>query len=1003
MGRFLLFALHLPFAWAALGGAPEKIMPAQNHQVWTAAQGFPSGYVYAITQTSDGYLWIGSSWGLIRYDGLGFSLMRETDHRSPANFPVLGLAKDEAGQLWVVDDVTHLFRYTGGRLSGPMPDSGLHRHRLALVTTNQHGSLVFASELQGIVAYEQGTRRVVLDAGAMPNWPTAIAQTADGTYWIGTRDEGVLRFKPNGGVPRIEPVAGMPDAKINCMLPVNSSTLLVCTNKGLVSLHNGTVIPQTRPELNGHEMLALASGREGQVWIAAEGRLFRTDANQISDTGTIRSLDPVEAPSPVTALFEDRDGNLWIGAPDTIERIRGDGFDTYSSAAGLPSSNCGAIYVDDQGSVWFGPWDGGLFRLTKGSVEEIRAAGLNHDTVYSISGSGDEIWVARKYGGVTRLRSRGGVSEMRTYRQRDGLAQDSVYSIYQAPDGAVWAGTLSGGVSCLRDNTWRTFTTRDGLPSNTISVITGNAQGQVFIGTPNGLAELGSGGWVTHTTREGLPPGAIESLFADSEGTLWIGTAKGIAFLESGVLYVPLKAPDPLYGEILGIVESGGWLWISTGDHVLRVKPAALRKDVFDAGEYREFAVADGLPSVEGVKRSRSVVKDNQGRVWFSLRQGISVLSPAAFTHPVFPVTTRPDGVVIDGKLFSPASGIRVAPGPRRLTFRYAGVNVSNPEDVRYRYRLDNLETGWSAPTAMREVDYTSVPPGTFTFHVQARNADGVWGGQEATMTLHVEPAVWQNRRYQLLAFAALLILAWALYRQHLRQIAARADLRFSERLGERTRIARELHDTLLQSFQALLLHLQVVDELLPPGKAKEHLEETLERADHAIAEGRAAVSQLRSSATTKNDLAEALGAVGDELATPDTAAFHLVVEGPARDLHPIVRDELYRISREALRNAFHHARAHHVETEITYGKRLFRLRIRDDGTGIPAEFLEQGRPGHYGLPGIRERAQRIGGKLQIWSGVNAGTEIELSIAGSIAYSAPADRPIFRLFRRKAE
>jgi signal transduction histidine kinase len=222
------------------------------------------------------------------------------------------------------------------------------------------------------------------------------------------------------------------------------------------------------------------------------------------------------------------------------------------------------------------------------------------------------------------------------------------------------------------------------------------------------------------------------------------------------------------------------------------------------------------------------------------------------------------------------------------------------------------------------------------------------------------------------------------------------------ERVGERTRIARELHDTLLQSFQGLMLRLQVVEDLLPDGKAKEQLEQTLERADQAIAEGREAVHDLRSSATTTNDLAQAVRALGNELAGESGASFRLVVEGAVRELHPIVRDEIYRITREALRNAFSHARARQIEAEITYGERLLRVRIRDDGQGIAPAILEEGRPGHYGLPGMRERASQIGAKLSIWSGVRSGTEIELSIAGSIAYGASQRRSRLRLFRKAA-
>jgi signal transduction histidine kinase len=335
------------------------------------------------------------------------------------------------------------------------------------------------------------------------------------------------------------------------------------------------------------------------------------------------------------------------------------------------------------------------------------------------------------------------------------------------------------------------------------------------------------------------------------------------------------------------------------------------------------------------------------------------------------------------------------------LTFRYGAVNVSNPEDVRYRYRLDKVDSGWSEATAVREVDYTNVPPGRFQFHVAARNPDGVWTGREAAMTFDVNPAFWQDRRYQLLGIALLFLMAWSFYRLRLRQITATVDLRHAERLAERTRVARELHDTLLQSFHGLMLHFQAVSKLLPEGRAREQLEKTMERADQAIAEGRSAVYDLRSSATATNDLAEAVNAVGNELCSDNNAAFNMTVEGPTRDLHPCIRDEIYRISREALSNACKHAHARRIEAEISYGSRAFRLRIRDDGEGIPAEVLEQGRAGHFGLPGIRERAKQIGAELTIWSRPDTGTEIDLSLAASIAYATPLPRSRFRLFHRK--
>jgi signal transduction histidine kinase len=240
-----------------------------------------------------------------------------------------------------------------------------------------------------------------------------------------------------------------------------------------------------------------------------------------------------------------------------------------------------------------------------------------------------------------------------------------------------------------------------------------------------------------------------------------------------------------------------------------------------------------------------------------------------------------------------------------------------------------------------------------------------------------------------------------ALHHLRVTRVAEQLKLRFDDRVSERTRIARDLHDTLLQSFHGLMLRLEVVNGLLPAGKAKEQLEKTMERADQAIADGRSAVYNLRSSATATNDLAEALDAVGSELSSDHEAVFGLMVEGAPRNLHPIIRDEIYRIAREALCNAFKHAEARHIEAEISYGERAFRLRVRDDGKGIPAEILEQGQPGHYGLPGIRERAKQAGAELTMWSSAGAGTEIELSVAGAIAYATPPRR--FGLFRKKVE
>jgi signal transduction histidine kinase/ligand-binding sensor domain-containing protein len=996
IGRHFRFLSVLFLLGALSSAARGNITPTYRHDLWSTDAGFPGGYVYAITQTADGYIWIGSSKGLIRFDGLSFVPIRQNDSNPDARLPIWGLLTASNDQLWAIDDHTHVFRYSADRLAGPLRDNDMHRYRLRpLVGRTREGRLLFGSAAQGLIEYENGSAHVLLDPVLMPNLPTAVAQTGDGTLWIGTEGQGMFRVRLLEGVPEIQNIAALANTKINCFLPIGASTLLIGTDRGLLTLQNGKLIEQVNSELRNQEILALTNGTKGDIWIGAESEVFKASAGDMSRDRQIHSLDRVDVTGPVTTLFEDRDGDLWIGGPEKIERYRDSGFISYLSSTGLPCVNCGAIYADRHEGVWFAPWDGGLYRLSHGSIRPIEVAGLKDDTVYSIvGGSEDEVWVGRKYGGVARLILRGDALQVSTYTQREGLGQNSVSAIYRAPDGTVWSGTVSGGLSRLRGGAWRTFTTRDGLPSNRISAMTGNAAGEIFVGTPRGLAVLKNEHWVIYAAHDGLPPGTIESLFVDDSDTLWIGTTKGISFLQSGTIHVPLGAPKALYAEILGIAENDGWLWMATRDHVLRVRRAAILKQLFDESDYREFGVIDGLPSSEGVKRSSSVVKDYRDRIWFSLNQGISVLQPSAFATPAFPVSIRLDGMLVDGRPAQSHDLPRIPAGRHRFTFRYAGVNVSDPSGVRYRYRLDRVDSAWSEPTTLREIDYTNIPPGDFRFHVMARNPDGVWSAEESTMFFEVAPAYWQTRWFQVSSLAVLIMVVFGLHRLRLQQLARQFSVGLEARVSERTRIARELHDTLLQNLHGLMFQFQAARNMLArrPEEAKDAFDNAIGATEQAITESEYAIRDLRSEQFMQGDLVELLTNTAQELAASENTnraspTFQATEEGERQELATILQGEVCRIASEVLRNAFRHAEASRIEAEVRYDASEFRLRIRDDGRGIDPQILAEGRrPGHWGLPGIRERAQRMGAKLDFWSAVGAGTEVQLTVPAAIAY-----------------
>jgi signal transduction histidine kinase len=385
--------------------------------------------------------------------------------------------------------------------------------------------------------------------------------------------------------------------------------------------------------------------------------------------------------------------------------------------------------------------------------------------------------------------------------------------------------------------------------------------------------------------------------------------------------------------------------------------------------------------------------------VWFVNSGVVQMLDPSILSQKALPAATYIESVIVDRKEFAATGHIKLSPHPRDLQIDYTSPTFLTPQKVKFRYRLSPYDHDWHEAGTRREAFYTDLPPGRYSFRVVACNSDGEWNEQGDALEFSVDPAYYQTNWFRALCAVFVLALVWAIYQFRVRQLRHDFALTLEARIGERTSLARELHDTLLQSFQGLMLRFEIVSQLLPdrPIDAKERLEGAMKQASDAITEGRDAVQGLRTSTVQTNDLARAVNALGEELATEmadrGTSAFRVTVEGESRDLHPILRDEIYRIAAEALRNAFRHAQALQIEVEIRYDNQQFRLRVRDDGKGIdPGVLSGEGPEGHYGLPGMRERAKLIGGKLVIWSQVGAGTEVELRIPAAAAYAKAARR-----------
>jgi streptogramin lyase len=786
--------------------------------------------------------------------------------------------------------------------------------------------------------------------------------------------------------------------------------LWVGTDGGVVRWDGTKLTNAGLSSLDHIQALAMIVDRDSNLWIGTNSQgLLRFNAQGVAT----REAPNAGANYAITALFEDREGDLWVGSESGLERIRDSAFVTFSLPEGLPADGAKPVFMDSGNRLWFGPAEGGLWQTKQGRHGTVSSDGLDRDVVYSIAGGeAGELWVGRQHGGLTRLSfSQGSTSQAsvfqvpttaHTYTERDGLAQNSVFSVFQARDGAVWAGTLSGGASRFKDGHFTNYSTANGLVSDTVNAMEESSDGVLWFATPEGLSSFSQGRWRSWKVAEGLPAAAVNCLLEDKAGVLWAGTAAGLAFRSPRNFQVPAGLPALLREEILGMAEDRfGSLWITTSGHVLRVNRLKLLAGALAEEDIQQFGLTDGLRGVEGVKRNRSVVTDSMGRVWLSLNRGISVMDPARLRNNSVPVIPHVQTILVDGKPLgltgaNPAGAIHIPSGRNRLTFDYAGLSLSIPERVRFRYQLEGFDHGWSEPVATREAVYTSLPPGPYRFRLIASNPDGVWSSGEADAGFEVDPVFWQTWRFQTAVVLGCFAVGIMLYRFRLHQMTGQLNVRFEERLAERTRIAQELHDTLLQGFLSASMQVHVVADQLPvDSAAKPLLTRAQQLMGQVIEEGRNAVRGLRSSKTASLDLEQAFSLIRQEL-LPQTReneqiGFRVIVEGDRRPLRPLLRDEVYRIGREALLNAFRHARATSIDVELRYSHRDLRMVVRDDGCGIDPHIVDSGREGHWGLSGMRERADRIGARFHVWSGAT-GTEIEVSIPGQIAFQDHRNR-----------
>jgi signal transduction histidine kinase/ligand-binding sensor domain-containing protein len=833
------------------------------------------------------------------------------------------------------------------------------------------------------VAAPNATERMADSATQFPDY-MRIAGVTSGRG----RGTGCGRWKP--GPAKRYPV---PDTPLG-LKEGDDNRLLIAMPDGIRQLVGGKAEPFPLPGASRQfKTMRMLRDRDGGLWIGTNGQgLLHTHQGR---TDLVTQSNGLSG-DVIADLFEDREGNIWVATTDGLDRFRDFAIPTISVKQGLSNAFVGSVLAAMDGSVWLGTRDG-LDRWKDGRITIYRGrrSGLPDDAVESLfQDDRGRIWVSTN-GGIVYFEN-GQLTAISAVPGRfvSSFAGDSAGSIWISHELQGLFHLVEGSV--VEQIPWARLACKGYATTLSLDVM----QGGLWLGFRNGCLALFKEGQVraSYGVADGLGKGRVSGFQLDGDGTLWAATEGGLSRVKDGhvaTLTSRNGLPCDFVHWMMEDDEHSFWLYMACGlVHVPHTELDAWVTDPKRTIQAMVFDSSDGVRSRPlGTGYSPNVARSPDGKIWFLPGDGVSVIDPRHLPLNKLPPPVHIEQITADRTTYEASSNLRLPPLVRDLEIDYTALSLVAPEKIRFRVKLEGRDPDWKDVSNERKAFYNDLPPHSYRFRVMASNNSGVWNEAGASLDFSTAPAYYQTTWFRLSCVAAFLAFLAGLYQLRLRYLKRQFNIRLEERVGERIRIARDLHDTLLQSFQGCLLKFSAVKYVIRsrPDEAEETLERIIDQARAAVTEARDAVQGLRASTVVANDLARAIGTFGEGLAAdqagPNCPEFHVQVEGKSRDLPPLVRDEVFHVACESLRNAFRHAQAQRIEVEIRYNPRLFRLRVLDNGKGIdPAVLSAGGRAGHHGLSGVKERAELAGGKLSVSSRLDSGTEIELSIPASIAY-----------------
>ena len=943
---------------------------------WGEAEGLTQSRIRAIVQTRDAYLWLGTDYGLVRFNGTSFTAFT-VETGSLRDNEVWAIQEDDEGGLWIGTYGGGLTLLKGGVFKTFTTADGLPDDVVTELSKDSDGNIWLGTP-RGAARYSHGvfTQFTTAD-GLAENSITAICVDSSGVVWLAT-NFNLHRFV-NGKISLVNGVTKASDGQLDHLARSRDGSIwLGFRNAVIKKWKDGQLTTFTKPENPSQRINQLYEDSEGTLWVALrEGVARLRDAKfesvSLGDNNTNLGV--------VYSIFRDREDNIWVGFQSNgLARLRTKQLFTISRPNGLPNESTRCAFQDSTGTLWIGTANG-FAGYKNGS--QVTYQNLNGAPIGSVKSIGEDaegdLWIGAEEN--LFILSRAGLHKVEGWK--GGF---EIRAIYRDQKGHMWVGTDGDGLYEY-DNRARQpnhFTTREGLASDQVRTLLVDHSGALWIGTHGrGVSKFENGAFVTFTTRNGLAGSRVSASYQDDDGSLWFATRDGLSRFKDGRFFNFTSENGLLVSFVYSMLDDGrGNFWFSCAQGLFRVSKSELR-DFADGKLLKinsiDYGVRDGMKTrAYNVGNQPSAWKTNDGDLMFCSMRGVVVVDPNRLYSSGLVPPVHIEKVVINKQQLQLDPGAQLPVGSGEVEIHYAALSYVSPEKVRFKYMLEGFDKEWVDAGVRRFAYYANLPPGQYKFRVIAGYLDGPWNESGTSFGFYLKPRFYQTPIFVGLVIATALLLTFLLYKLRMMELKAR----YSAVLGERNRIAREIHDTLAQNLAGIALQLESVsmhDTDMPPSLSH-RLDQACNLVRYSLSEARRAVSDLRSDELETHELAAELPEIAAKMAATATAEAKVQVVGTPRRLSPVIEKNLLRIFQEAMANAVKHAAARNIDIKLRYDPDRLMLSVQDDGSGFDTENIIPLGVGHYGLTGMRERAERIGGRLTLKSQLGQGTELLVEV-----------------------